>query len=83
MQERGWRKERWLDTVDTTGMPVRVTSGLTVDVHNNLRVGLAITRLRPVIVVGPTAIVTLDEGTSLFGNLHNSLVDLFKEGGGV
>ncbi|MFC5115429.1 hypothetical protein ACFPN7_15950 [Amycolatopsis halotolerans] len=84
MHGRGWRKERWLETSDTSGRPVRITTGLTVDARGEDVVGLAITALGPVSVVGPTAVLTLDSGSDVVGDLlRASLADLFKQQGGA
>lgn len=78
---RGWRKERVARTTDTAGQPIAVTTGLTVDVHDNEVVGLAIDALGPVATVGPSAVLTLEIGSEVAGNLRSSLTDLLQRRG--
>jgi hypothetical protein len=80
---RGWRRERTTETTDTLGRPVAVTSGLTVDAHDNEVVGLGITMIGSVTELGPSVVLTLETGSDVAGNLRASLTDLLERRGGA
>jgi hypothetical protein len=58
-----------MGTTDTVGRPTTVTTGLTTDNDGEDVVGLAIDG-------GPSAVVTLADGSKLLANLRSSLDDL-------
>lgn len=58
-----------MQTTDTLGRPVTVTTGLTTDLTGEDVIGLAIGG-------GPSAVITLEHGARLQANLRKSLADL-------
>ncbi|MGH2868229.1 MAG: hypothetical protein ACRDNK_11775 [Solirubrobacteraceae bacterium] len=74
---RGWRKERVVQTTDTAGAPVEITTGLTQSPHGETVVGIAIG-------TGPSAILRINghvsTGPKLIANLRGSLADLHRGG---
>ena len=83
MNERGWRKERVLQTTDTLGRPVVVTTGLTTDARGDEVVGLAVSFGGAAFEDVPTAVLTLEFGAHLVADLRESLADLLERRGGV
>lgn len=73
MQGRGWREERYAETVDTAGKKVAVVTGLTRDREGRLVAALAIGD-------GPTAILQMAGDGSFLSelrvNIASSVADL-------
>lgn len=73
---RGWRNERSVKTVDSTGRPVTITTGLTTNAQGHLAVGLAIDGQAE---TGPSATLPVPAGGRVISNLQLSFDDLAKK----
>lgn len=69
MATRGYRVERRVDTVDTNGTPVRVSTGVVRDQRGVFYVGLGIGD-------EPTALFTAEQVIDLIALLSLSAIDL-------
>ncbi|GAB3376141.1 hypothetical protein [Amycolatopsis echigonensis] len=76
--KRGWRNERRVSTVDTTGRPVTITTGITTNVAGQNTVVLAVDNPS---VAGPSAAIPPAAGGRVIQNLQWSFDDLRKQGG--
>lgn len=69
MEKRGYQVERRVDTVDTNGTPIRVSTGVVRDQHGTFCVGLGIGD-------EPTALLTAEQVIDLIALLSLSAIDL-------
>lgn len=69
MGTRGYRTERQIATTDTNGVPVAVSTGVVVDQHGDLYVGLGLGD-------EPTALLTADLAIELIALLSLSAIDV-------